>query len=231
MAVLMADLPRDKRPRERIWAEGPEALHAREMIALVLRNGTRGGSALDLADQLMRRYGNLQTLAAARVDELAEVPGVGEAKAAALAVAFRLGRLAMEASREDEVVVAEPRDVFRAVRHRIAGESCERLLVLVCDARHRVRHIETVSFGGGDHTLFPLPEILGCVLRRKGRALALAHNHPCGDPTPSDADREATIRIAAAAETVGLQFLAHVVVCADDWQRVPLIRRGGQAPW
>jgi DNA repair protein RadC len=230
MAVLMAEVPCDQRPRERMWAEGPDALHDRELISLVLRSGTRGESALDLADRLLCHYGDLKTLAAARVDELAELPGVGAAKAAGLVAAFRLGRRALVRPKE-EIVVLGPGDVFRAVRHRLAAESYERLLVLVCDSRHRVCHVETMSYGGGDHTLFPLPEILGCVLRRKGRALALAHNHPCGDPTPSDADREATIRIAAAAETVGLQFLAHVVVCADDWQLVPLILRGGRAPW
>lgn len=231
MAVLMADVPHHQRPRERLWGKGPEVLNAREMLALMLGSGTHGASALDLADRLLHRYGSLRRMATARAAELTAIPGIGRAKAARLVVAFRMGLLALEDAEDNELVVLGPDDVHRAVRPLLAAESCERLLVLVCDSRHRVCQVETVSSGGGDITLFPIPEILGCVLRHHGRAFALAHNHPGGDPTASDADREATCRVAAAAEVVGLQFLCHVVVCGDAWQRVPLTVRGGRAPW
>jgi DNA repair protein RadC len=229
MAVLMADVPPELRPRERLFAHGPDPLHERDMVSLVLRNGTRGASALDVADQLLSHYGDLPRLGAARAVELAERPGMGAAKAAGLVAAFWLGRRSMVGS--EPAVLLGPADVHRAVAPLLAAEKRERLLLLVCDTRHRVCHIETITTGSADQTLFPLPEILGCALRNHGAAIALAHNHPGGDPTPSDADREATIALAAAAEMVRLQFLFHVVVCADDWEEVPLSRRAVSAPW
>ncbi len=181
MLVLMANVPAHERPRERLLSRGPDALSERELLALVLRHGTRIESALDLAGALLADYGSLAALATARPEELARRSGVGAAKAAALVAAFQLGRLAACATLEGRRLGGAG-DVATVVRPELGGLRRERVLVLVCDAVNRVRRIETVAAGSVDRSSIPIREILNCVLRHDGRAFAVAHNHPSGDP-------------------------------------------------
>ena len=218
MAVLMAAVPPHERPRERLLARGAEALTERELLALVLRNGTRGMSALDLAAELLAEYGGLSALAAARPEELAARRGVGAAKAAALVAAFQLAR--RTDAENVPTVLRCPDDVALLARRELDGVRRERVLVLVCDSANRLRHTVVVSEGAIDRSMVPVREILNAVLRHDGRAFALAHNHPSGDPKPSDADRQATDAVKAAATVAGLRFLGHVVVAADEWRAV-----------
>lgn len=219
MAVLMAAVPPHERPRERLLALGAEALTERELIALVLRNGTKGMSALDLAAELLAEYRTLRALSAARPEELAMRPGVGPAKAAALVASFELARRG-DGRDKELVLLRGPEDVARIARRELDGARRERLLVLVCDAANRVRRTVVVSEGSVDRSLVPVRETLNAVLRHDGRAFALAHNHPSGTPEPSDADRRATEEVKAAATVAGLRFLGHVVVTDDDWRSV-----------
>ncbi len=218
MAVLMAAVPPHERPRERLLARGADALTERELLALVLRNGTKGVSALDLAAELLAEYGTLRALAASRPEELAMQPGVGPAKAAALVAAFQLAR---RADNEDALVrLRGPEDVARVASRELDGARRERVLVLVCDAVNRVRRTVIVSEGSIDRSLVPVREILNAVLRHDGRAFALAHNHPSGDPEPSEADHRATEEVKAAATVAGLRFLGHVIVAGEVWRAI-----------
>ncbi|MDQ6613198.1 MAG: DNA repair protein RadC [Actinomycetota bacterium] len=212
----MAAVPLEERPRERLAAHGVESLSARELLALVLRNGTRGRSALDVADELLAGFGSLAGLAAALPEELAGSAGVGHAKAAALVAAFRLARKVEAPVVRELLRTAE--DAARVASRELAGLRRERVLVLACDTRNALRHVTCVSDGSVDRSLVPVREILNAVLRHDGRAFALAHNHPDGDPEPSEADRRATANVKAAAEVAGLRFLGHVVVAGADWR-------------
>lgn len=219
MPVVMAAVPPDERPRERLAAHGVASLSARELIALVLRNGATGRSALDLADELLADFGSLASLAAARPEELSRRPGVGHAKAAALVAAFGLARRA-EPDLASGEVLRTAEDAARAASRELTALRRERVLALVCDGRNRLRHTTMVSEGSVDRSLVPVREILNAVLRHDGRAFALAHNHPDGDPEPSDADRRATAEVKAAAQVAGLRFLGHVVIAGEQWSAV-----------
>lgn len=213
----MAAVPLRERPRERLIAGGAEALSERELLALVLRNGTQGISALDLASELLAEYGSLGALALARPEELSRRKGVGPAKAAALVAAFNLSRRATHLA-DEAAVLRNGDDVARVALAALAGLRRERVLVLVCDSANRLRRTVVVTEGSIDRSLVPVRDILNAVLRHDGRAFALAHNHPGGDPEPSDADRKATADVAAGAKTAGLRFLGHVVVARGEWQ-------------
>jgi DNA repair protein RadC len=215
----MASIPAQDRPRERLAALGSLALTERELLALVLRNGAAGESVLDLAASLLAEFGGLRAMANARAEELACRPGVGAAKAAALVAAFELGRR-VDQSTTTPATLRVTDDVARVARAELAGARRERALVLVCDGANRLRRTAVVSEGSIDRSLLPVREIMNAVLRHDGRAFALAHNHPSGDPTPSDTDREATAAVAAAARVVGLRFLGHVVVAGGRWEEV-----------
>lgn len=212
--MLIRTLRPSERPRERLLAHGVDALTEHELIALVLRNGTAGKSALDLAAELIAEYGSVQALASARPEELASRPGMGPAKAAALVAAFQLSRRSV---RSDPVQVRTAEDVATIARAELANARRERLVVLVCDAANRLQRVITVSEGALDRAIVPVREILNAVLRHDGRAFAIAHNHPGGIVEPSEADRRATASVRTAAATVGLRFLGHVVVTPRDW--------------
>ena len=216
MSVVMAAVPPHERPRERLLARGAEALADRELIALILRNGAPDTSALDLAGELLADYGSLERLAQARPEELAGKRGIGVAKAAALVAAFHLARRA-EAGAPAHPTLRTAEDVARIAGGELQAARRERVIVLVADAANRLQRTVVVSEGAVDRSLVPVREILNAVLRHDGRAFALAHNHPSGDATPSDADRRATDDVAAAARAAGLRFLGHVVVTDAGW--------------
>jgi len=219
MAVLMASVSPHDRPRERLLARGAETLSERELLALVLGNGPQGLSSLDLAAELLAEHGGLRGLAAARPEELVTRRGIGFAKAAALVAAFQLARRVGNQV-DAPVIVRSTADVARISSPELDGARRERVLVLICDAANRLRHTVVVTEGSIDRTLVPVREILNAVLRHDGRAFAVAHNHPSGEPDPSDADQRATVEVHAAAKMVGLRFLGHVVVTDKDWRAV-----------
>ncbi|MEU4598150.1 DNA repair protein RadC [Nocardia sp. NPDC023988] len=215
MSVPIANLPVAQRPRERLLALGPHVLTDAELLALLLGQGTRGQSALELAAHLLAEYGGLAELAAARPEELASQAGIGPAKAAAVIAAFHLGTR----SRTSEPVprLTAPDDIARAAAPLFAGARVERLLVLICDTQNRLRHRVFVAEGAIDHVAVPVREILNTVLRHDGRAFAVVHNHPSGDPAPSPDDRRASTLLYQAAATVGLRYLDHVVIAGENW--------------
>jgi len=216
MAVLMAAVSPHERPRERLLARGAEALSERELLALLLRSGAQGLSALDLAGELLAEHGGLRGLAAARPEELATRRGVGSAKAAALVAAFELARR-FDGEMDGRAVLRSAADVARAAQAELAGARRERVLVFVCDTANQLRRTVVVSEGSIDRSIVPVREILNAVLRHDGRAFALAHNHPSGEANPSSADQRATAEVQVAANAVGLRFLGHVVVAGAGW--------------
>jgi DNA repair protein RadC len=217
--MLIADLPRTERPRERLSALGPAALADRELLAMVLgTGGSRGTGAHTLAERILATYGSIPALARAHPADLTSLPGVGAAKAAAVVAAFELARRASSA--EDRCQIGSTLDLVDVVAPLLRGRTRERLVVVSCDTANRVLHCEVVSEGSAERSLVPVREVIVSVLRRDGQAFALAHNHPAGDATPSAADREATARVEEAADAVGLRFLDHVVLTDGGWSRV-----------
>src|SRR5699024_5614147 len=126
---------------------------------------------------------------------------------------------------DEPVMVRSSEDVAAAAAPLLRGRSRERLVIVTCDRAHRVLGCDVVSEGAADRSLVPVREVIVAALRRDGRAFALAHNHPSGDPTPSPTDIEATQRVADAASAVGLRFLDHVVVTDTTWRRITTSRQ------
>lgn len=228
MTISMTELPADQRPRERLVALGPSALTDVELLALVIRHGLRGRNVLDLARELLTEHGGVAGLAAARPEELADSAGIGMAKASAIVAAFHLG--SRERAVRNRVVRLDSEvDIACAARELFVGARTERALVLVCDTQDQLRRSVFIADGAVDEVMVSVREVLNTVLRHDGRSFAVVHNHPSGDPRPSNDDRYITAQLAAAADTVGLRFLGHVVVAGENWASacVPRRRRAG----
>ncbi len=215
------DRPRERLPRERLPREGSHALSDAELVAILLGTGGRGRNAVALAQAVLARCGGVAGLARWGVPELPRLDALGPAKAsrlvAALALAGRLGSPGEPPRLADSGTIAE------VARARLAGARVERLVVLVADSGLRLRHLEDVAKGGASGCGLPVREVLSAVSCHDGLAIALAHNHPGGDPTPTDADRAATGQVADGGH-VGLRLLDHVVVADVAWRSVTASR-------
>ena len=203
---------RADRPRERLEALGSEALSDAELVALLLRTGSPGASALSLSAELLVRHGGLQGLARAADRDLRAATGVGPAKSGALAAAVEIGRRLAARRLRAGLAIRGPADVYRHFHPTLRHVAHERFLVVLLDGRHRVLRQELVSQGTLTASLVHPREVFRPALREAAAALILVHNHPSGDPTPSREDREVTARLRRAGEILGIPVLDHVVV-------------------
>ncbi len=200
------------RPRERLFALGSEALADAELVALLLRTGSRAGDALALATELLAAHGGLQGLARAGARSAAELSGIGPAKTAALRAAVELGRRLAVRRLQAGAAIRSPVDIHRHFHPSLRFLPHERFLVVLLDGRHRVLGQELVSQGTLTASLVHPREVFRPALREAAAALVLVHNHPSGDPTPSREDREVTVRLVRAGEILGVPVIDHVVV-------------------
>lgn len=210
-------------PSERLIRCGVDALSAEELVALILQSGQRGQNGLETARRLARDFGSISRLGRAGPEELTTFSGIAPEQAAALASSFRLARLA--ASEPVPLRLGSAADVAAVAMRELESATRERAIVLVCDAANQLRQIVSVGEGSIDRAFLSVREILNAVLRNDGRAFAVAHNHPSGDPTPGPEDVQATDRLRAAAGTVGLRFLEHLVVAGNEWRAIREGRR------
>jgi DNA repair protein RadC len=195
-----------ERPREKLARRGPEALSDAELVALLLRTGMRGRSALELAEGLLR---DLPEGPGAGFERLRRVRGVGPARAAALAAAAELGRRGRPDPRP---VVDCARAAAGLVPAAVRGARKEHFVILCLNARRQLVHCETVSVGTLSASLVHPREVFSPAISHAAAAVVAVHNHPSGDPTPSAEDRDATRRLRRAGELLGIPLADHVVV-------------------
>lgn len=203
-------------PRERLRAHGPEALEDSELLALLLRTGTRGHSARELARSLLGARG-LREFARASPTELERQPGVGPEKAATLLAALELGRRLAERKLDTGTPIRGPEDVFLHFHARLRDASYEQFHLLLLDGRHRVLREVMASRGTLTASLVHPREVFRPALREGAAALVVVHNHPSGDPSPSPEDREVTRRLVQGGALLGVPLLDHVVVADRGW--------------
>jgi DNA repair protein RadC len=209
----ICDLPSDERPRERLTRLGPASLSNEELVALLLRTGIAGSSALDRARSLLATRGGLIGLAGSSAAELASERGIGPARAAAIAAAIEIARRLPAETLDGRDLLNEPRLVKEFLRQSQADDAQERTGALFLNARNRLlKNDPDIYRGTLDRAVVEPREILRRALIGRAAAVILYHNHPSGDPTPSREDREFTRRLAAASESVGVRLLDHIVV-------------------
>jgi len=209
--LTINELPDQQKPREKLLRRGVDSLTDAEILAILLRTGLRGCNVLELAQKLLDKYGSLAHLARCPVAELSTVKGIGAVKALHLAAAFGLGtRLAAEQ------VVSEPLNHPEAVYQLLGSEmrrlDRESLRVVLLDTRFRLIAISEVSRGTLNESLAHPREIFKPAISHSAYAFILVHNHPSGDPAPSEVDLRLTRRVAECARMLQIQFLDHLVV-------------------
>ncbi len=208
----MKDLPEEVRPRERLLGCGAAALSAVELVAVLLRTGSRAHSALDVATDLLGRHGSLDRLAGASPAELCRTPGVGEVKALHLVAAFELGRRLRALPPRRRPAVHHPADAAAFVMDDLRFRETEHFWLLLLNTRHEVLERIELTHGGLASSPVHPREVFKAAVREGAAALILVHNHPSGDPTPSRADLAMTARLCRAARVIGIPILDHLIV-------------------
>jgi DNA repair protein RadC len=211
-ALKIKDQPASERPRERLVAAGPDALSNAELIAILLRTGLHGANAVEVAAQLLNKFGSLQTLARASVADLQKVRGIGRDKAVTLIAAFTLARKMVEELQHESPVLDNPEAVVALLRAHNLAKDIETLQVLMLNSRRRLIRVEAIADGTVDTLLAHAREVFRAAIAANASAVVLAHNHPSGDPTPSEADIKVTRDMIRAGQLLKIDVLDHVIL-------------------
>jgi DNA repair protein RadC len=212
--VIMAikDWPTDERPREKLLLRGHSALSDAELLAIFLRTGIPGKSAVDLARELLTEYGSLRALLAADEQRFCSSRGLGKAKYVQLQAVLEMGRRHLYESLQRGDSLTSPSATRDYLRSRLRGYPYEVFACLFLDSRHRVIEYEELFRGTIDGASVHPREVLRRALAHNAAALILAHNHPSGVAEPSDADRRITKHIREVLQLVDVRLLDHIVV-------------------
>jgi DNA repair protein RadC len=211
--LTLHDIPLVERPRERLREHGPSTLSSAEILALILGRGTKGLPVMYLSQQILGRFGSLKAVSEASLDELCIVPGLGLAKAAQLQACMEIGRrVSAEVTANGKTKVTQPSDVARLVRGKLEHRQREHYFLLSLDSRSQLIGIDRVSSGTLDAALVHPRETFETAIGRHAAKIIISHNHPSGDPTPSDDDLAVTKRLVMAGRVLGISLIDHVIV-------------------
>lgn len=204
--------PSSERPRERLLRDGPEALSDAQLLAILLRVGRQDSSAVEVAMELLQELDGLRGLSNRSVEELCRISGIGPAKAAQVKAAVELGKRVLAAPLSSGTMIRSSADLFRHYYPLMRDLRREVFTVVLLDAKHAIIRDATVSAGSLTASLVHPREVFNLAVRESAAAVIFVHNHPSGDPTPSEEDRALTARLVAAGDVLGIQVLDHLIV-------------------
>ena len=208
--------PEQQRPREKLLNLGPGALTDAELLALLLRTGCQGMNVIDLSDHLIQRFGGLSKLLNAEHSELSKIKGLGTAKITQLNAILELCRRVLTQKLNHSDTLNNPDATRHYLQLHFQGAEREQFACLLLDTRHRIIALETLFQGTIDSAAVYPREVVKLALRLNASAVILCHNHPSGDPTPSQADIRITERLKSALQLVDIQVLDHMIVGHGD---------------
>lgn len=222
--MLIKDFPKDERPRERFIKHGPESLSNQELLAILLRTGTKAESVLQLAQRLIKEFEGLRMLKDATLEELTQIKGIGEAKAIQILAAVELGRRINSLSNEERYSIRSPEDGANYVMEEMRFLNQEHFVCLYLNTKNQVIHKQTVFIGSLNASIVHPREVFREAFRRSAASIICIHNHPSGDPTPSREDIEVTRRLKECGRMIGIEILDHIII--GDKRFVSLKEKG-----
>ena len=211
-SLRLKDQPASERPRERLVEHGADALSHAELIAILLRTGLKGTNAVEVGKQLLQKFGTLQSLAQASVADMQKVKGIGRDKAVTLVAAFALARKMAGELRREAPLLETPEAIAELLREDCRIRLVETFQAVLLNTRRRLIRVEPLSRGTLDTILVHPRDVFKAAISANAAAVVLAHNHPSGDPTPSEADIKVTRDLIRAGQLLKIDVLDHVII-------------------
>ncbi|MBB3867603.1 JAB domain-containing protein [Geobacillus sp. NFOSA3] len=224
MTFMIRDVPKDARPRERLLSSGPESLADHELLAILLRTGTKEESVLQLAHRLLKHFEGLRLLKDATIEEITSIKGIGTTKAVQILAAIELGRRISRLSYNGRYVIRSPEDGAKYVMEDMRFLSQEHFVAIYLNTKNQVIHRKTIFIGSLNASIVHPREVFKEAIKRSAASIICVHNHPSGDPTPSREDIDVTKRLAECGRIIGIELLDHLII--GDQKFVSLKEKG-----
>ncbi len=214
----MKQLPTSERPRERLIQCGDEQLTDAELLGIIIRDGTRDNTSVDLARKLLLEYGDFRGLSSASISELCKTKGIGPARAAqikaALAIAKRFSTTRVKTQQQFKC----SSEIFNHFHEQLREKKQELFLAVLLDNKNRIIKVETeVTKGSLTSSIVHPREVFKAAIKESAAAMVFVHNHPSGDPEPSKEDIQITVRLAEVGAIVGIKILDHIIIGKDRY--------------
>lgn len=222
--LMIRDVHTDNRPRERLIRQGANSLSNQELIAILLRTGTKQESVLSLANRVLKNFEKLHELKHATLEEIVSIKGIGEAKAVQLLAAIELGRRLAQKQVDSRYTIRSPQDAAAYLIPEMSSLQQEHFVVLFLNVKNQVIHKQTIFIGSLNSSIVHPREIFREAVKRSSASIICAHNHPSGNATPSPEDIEVTKRIQEAGYIIGIELVDHVII--GDHQFISLKEKG-----
>ena len=213
--MKIKDLPKIERPREKLIAKGAENLKDFELLAILLRTGKTGKNVIEIASQILSKYSKKRLLQMT-YDDLSKISGIDSAKATTLLAAFELSKRALEVNDTNLPVINTAKDAAAQLTD-MRDLKKEHFVVLYLNAKNQLAHKETISMGTLNANLVHPREVFEPAVRYLAAQVVISHNHPSGDPKPSDADLEITKRLIEAGKMMGIEVVDHIIITKNSF--------------
>lgn len=223
-SLTIKDIPLEDRPRERLLKYGPEVLSNAELLAILLRTGTKSENAISIANRVMLQQDGLRFLASCTAQELSAVKGIGAAKASQILAAVELGRRIRGYRTDKKIKIGSPSDAVNIVMDDMRYLKKEHLRVIFLDTKNQVIEVKDLSIGSLNASVVHPREVFSEAIRKSSSSIIICHNHPSGDPTPSQEDINITKRLCEVGKLVGIELLDHLII--GDGSYISLKEKG-----
>jgi len=210
------DLPKEERPRERLVMFGEQALSAQELLQVILGRGIAGESVVVTAQKIMSQFGSLQKLAEASIEELTSIKGIGPAKATQLKAVFEIGRrISSQIPSYKSKELTDPKKVYQLIKSKIKNHHKEHFYMIALNSRNY--SITEVSIGSLTASIVHPREVFAEAIKNKAASVIFVHNHPSGDPEPSEDDLETTKQLTEAGKILGIEVADHIIITQNNY--------------
>ncbi len=212
--MKIAEISPENRPRERLKRDGIETLSNAEILAIILQKGNRKENVIDMSNRLISTY-SINKLSNCSLQELQQINGIGEVKAMQIQAVFELQKRTQ--TDRTKTIIKSAKDVYEYCKPKIGDKLKEYFMILLLDTKNKIIKDETISIGTLNSSIIHPREVFKTAIKESANSIILVHNHPSGDPEPSQEDEEITKELTKAGELIGIKVLDHVIIGKDEW--------------
>lgn len=211
-SIMIKDVPKEDRPRERLLQLGSAHLSNQELLAILLGSGTKEESVMVLSNRVLMHFEGLKLLNDATIEELMAIKGIGEAKGVLMLSAIELGKRMNQYKSNDRYIVRSPEDGADYVMEEMRSLNQEHFVVLFLNTKNQIIHRQTIFIGSLNASIVHPREVYREAVKRSAASIIVAHNHPSGDPSPSQEDIHVTRRLVESGKMIGIELLDHLII-------------------